>query len=328
MNHKKIAEKAYVSVSTVSKALAGSAEISADTKSRIFRIAMEMGYFKEKSQRKRAYKKNAPPIIAVFLPEMIGSYYPAIAECIKQYVEEKGGQTAFYVYDCEYPKLTKTLDAVILRGSADGAIMVGKEPLDPHVNLPIVCCDCHPAAEHFDSVCCDKSHVMQDAVAHLKALGHEKIGYAGVSLGALSYTSFKEALNHHGLPFNEEYSYITGEKYERAGIEAAAAYLSATDRPTAVVAAYDDIAYGMIYALLRQGVRIPEDLSVMGINNSPTSAYATVPLTTVDIFGPEQYKAAIQILFEKLHAETDVIKHITLVHRLVVRESTAPPRLQ
>ena len=170
MNHKKIAEQAHVSVSTVSKALAGSSEISKETSERIQRIAIEMGYFKEKSQRKRAYKKNAPPIIAVLLPEMIGSYYPAIAQCIKQFVEEKGGETAFYVYDCEYSKLIKTLDAIILRGSADGAIVVGREPLTPRINLPIVCCDCYPAAKHFDSVCCDKSHVMQDAVAHLKAL--------------------------------------------------------------------------------------------------------------------------------------------------------------
>ena len=326
MNHKKIAEMAHVSVSTVSKALAGSAEISDETASMIRHIAMEMGYFKEKSKRKRAYTRKAPLLIALLIPEIIGSYYPAIVNNIRQIVEEKGGQTAIYIFDFETQKREKLLNSIITHGSADGVILFSPLSSRTQYNIPIVCCDTDHTGGNFDTVACDKRMVMDLAVSHLKALGHTSIGFVGDPRTSGSSNGFKEAMRRYGLPYKEEFSYSIGDRYEQTGVAAAERFLASEERPTAIVTAYDEIAHALIHMFDKNGVRVPEDISVIGVNNIVSSSYTHVPLTTIDIFNTEQYKMAVELLFDKILNDTEVVKHISVEAKLIVRESTAPPR--
>ena len=328
MNHKKIAEIAHVSVSTVSKALAGSAEISAETADAVRKIAMEMGYFKEKSKRKRSYTKNSPALIAVIIPEVLGSYFSACINSIKQIIEEKGGQTAFYIFDYNEVKLDKIINSIILRGSADGMIIFSSPPRknNQQYNIPMIFCDVFHSVSQFDVVSCKKSAVMNEAVRYLKSLGHTSIGFVGDPRTSGSKSGFMEAMRKHGLQFKEEFSYAPEGRYEKSGLAAAEKILDAKERPTAFAAAYDEIAIALIHTLLKNGVRVPEDISVIGVNNIVPSSYSLVPLTTVDVFGTEQYKTAVDLLFDKILNEVEVIKHIDIEPKLVVRESTAPPK--
>ncbi len=326
MNHKKIAEAAHVSVSTVSKALAGSAEISEETADMIRRIAIEMGYFKEKSKRKRAYKKNAPILISLLMPEIIGSYFPTIATSIQRIIEKKGGQTAIYLFDFDVKKANAILDSIVTHGSADGIIIFIPPSVVSHFNIPIVCCDTNITSDKFDSVQCDKGNVMNIAVSHLKSLGHTSIGFVGDPRTRNSHAGFIEAMRKNGLEYQENFSYSIGDRYEQTGVAAAERILASDARPTAIVAAYDEIAHALINTLAKNGVRVPEDISVIGVNNITSSSYTHVPLTTIDIFSTEQYKTAVDLLFDKILNETEVVKHINIEPKLVIRESTAPPR--
>ena len=105
---------------------------------------------------------------------------------------------------------------------------------------------------------------------------------------------------------------------------AALEILKQKNRPTAVVAAYDEVALGLISTLSHNGIRVPEDLSVMGINNIPSGAHAQIPLTSVDTFSEEQYKTAVDLLFDKISTESQTVRHITIEPQIVERETTKP----
>ena len=103
--HKKIAQLAGVSLSTVSKALSGSAEISEATREKIIKIAEETGYFKKKSQRKLEYSKHRAVNIALICPEIISIHYSTTLTTIKNEIEKRGGNTFIYTSDFDPEKL-------------------------------------------------------------------------------------------------------------------------------------------------------------------------------------------------------------------------------
>ena len=75
--------------------------------------------------------------------------------------------------------------------------------------------------------------------------------------------------------------------------------------------------------LTRHGIRVPEDISVMGINNIPSAVHAQIPLTSVQTFSSEQYKTALDVLFDRIADDTRPIKHIIIEHTILERETTA-----
>ena len=323
MNHRKIAKLANVSASTVSKALSGSSEINEETAERIRQIAIDIGYFKEKSARRREYAGNSPFLIAVIVPEILGFYYATILTSIKNHVERKGGQVAIYIYDFNPQKATELLKDIILRGATDGVIMFSQPRLTVKPNIPIVCC-CNAVDCGCDTINCDTRTIYSEAVRYLAKLGHTKIGYVGEPHTAAAAAHFEEAMKQNGLVYHEEYTHIIDARFEQIGHLAALKILKQENRPTVVIAAYDEVALGMISTLSQNGIRIPEDLSVMGINNIPSAAHAQIPLTSVDTFSEEQYKTAVDLLFDKISTESQTVRHITIEPQIVERETTKP----
>ena len=323
MNHKKIAQLANVSASTVSKALSGSSEIKRETAEKIRRIAIDTGYFKEKSKRKREYANDASFLIAVIVPEIMGFHYATIVTCIKNHVESKGGHIAIYISDFDPQKGTELLESIILHGGTDGVIMFSKPTLSFKPNIPIVCC-CNAVDCGCDTIYCDSRAVIEDAVGYLSELGHTKIGYVGEPHTATAAMYFEDAVKQNGLVYEKEYTYIIDARFEQIGHMAALEILKQENRPTAVVAAYDEVALGLISTLSHNGIRVPEELSVMGINNIPSGAHAQIPLTSVDTFSEEQYKTAVDLLFDKISTESQTVRHITIEPQIVERETTKP----
>ena len=325
MNHKKIAELAHVSPSTVSKALSGSSEINSETAEKIRQIAIDIGYFKEKNKRKRDYNNNNSLLIAVIVPEVAGFYYATIINCIKNEVESRGGYIAVYIYDFDKNKANKILESIIVHGATDGIIMFSEPELSVKPNIPIIVFGKYTNKD-YDSISCDASSMLDDAVKYLLQLGHKKLGFVGEirTLGTLK--AFKDALTKNNIHINDEFIYTIDGRFETIGIEASKKLISQTDKPTAVIAAYDEVAMSLIHEFTKNGIGVPDDISVMGINNISSSAYAQIPLTTVDTFSAELYKTAVEHLFDKIINETTVVKHIIIQHKIVERETTKQNR--
>lgn len=322
MNQKKIAQLASVSASTVSKALSGSSEVSKETAERIRQIAIDVGYFKEKSKRKREYANDGAFLIAVIVPEIMGFHYATIVTCIKDQVEARGGHIAVYIDDFDSAKGTKILESIILHGGTDGVIMFSAPELFIRPNIPIVCCCAVPSGK-YDSICVCHSKLMDDAVGFLAKQGHKRIGFVGEPHTIHAAENFEKAVQKHGLSFFPEFVYTVRERFEKIGHMAALQILEQKSRPTAVIAAYDEIAIGLMATLTRHGIRVPEDISVMGINNIPSAVHAQIPLTSVQTFSSEQYKTAVDVLFDRIADEARPIKHIIIEHTIFERETTS-----
>lgn len=321
MNHKKIADLAHVSPSTVSKALAGSSEVSRDVSERIRRIAIECGYFKEKNKRKREYSNNKSIFIAVLVPELLGLHYSETVTRLKNEIEAKGANVAIYVYDFDQAKMNDILKNIILLGTTDGVIIFDSPKLSVEPNIPIVCVTNTPPS-NFDSIGNDTDAYMNDCVAYLKGLGHTDIAFVGELHTLYKYDAFEKAMTANDLVCKDSFVHTVNARLEAIGAEAAKRIIESEKKPTAIIAAYDVVALSLIHELTENGIRVPDDISVMGINNISAAAYAQVPLTTVDIFSEEQYHTAVEILFSKIFEETNSIRHITIDHKIIERAST------
>ena len=321
MNQKKIAELAHVSLSTVSKALSGSTEINPETAAEIRKIAIDIGYFKEKNKIKRDNTNNRLLHIALIVPEITGFHYSSIINCLKNEVESKDAFVSIHVYDFDRAKADRILESIILQGVTDGVIMFSEPNLPIKPNIPIVIFSIS-ANENYSSVGHNVAALIDDSVKFLFDLGHKKIGFVGELNTLYTSNSFKLAMIENKLPFDDRFVYIVNGRFEAIGIEASKKIVSQQERPTAIIAAYDEVAMSLIHGLTQNGIKVPDDISVMGINNISSSAYAQIPLTTVETFSEEQYKTAVEILFDKIINETVVIKHITIQHKIIERNTT------
>ena len=324
MTYKKIAESAHVSLSTVSKALSGSKEISEELSQKIIEIAIEQGYFEKKSKRKIEYAKNGAVTIAIICPEIISITYATNVTAIKNEIEARGGFSTIYTYDFDPNKLNKIIEMITVRNCADGIILfpmndLFSKPLIPFVSMsPVLPSD----KIDYNTVSCDVYAYFDDIIKYLKDLGHEKIAFVGELNTLKKLDAYQKSLEKFNIPYDKDRTYILNERFERIGFCAVEKIIHEKDMPTAIVCAYDEIALAMIHSFSLYGIEIPKQISMIGINDVPMAAYSQVPLTTVRTFQEEQGEIAINLLYDKIFGNSEAIQHIIVKHQLVEREST------
>lgn len=317
--HRKIAQIVGVSMSTVSKALSGSAEVSEATREKIIKVANEIGYFKNKNRRKLDYSKGRTINIALICPEIISIYYSQSLTCVKNEIESRGGTTFIYTSDFDSDRLQNIIKQLTISGFIDGIVTMDSS-YDKPCSLPVISLTSKPM-QHFDTVGLDATNLWYDAVKYLKDKGHTKIGYVGETHTDAVREQVQFALKRNNLKINENFFYNYEKRFEEIGKCAAEELANQTDRPTAICAAYAEIAIGLIHRLTRLGISVPDDISVITKNNTPACAYSQVPLTTFDLFSEEVAKSVVDILYEKINKNTDAIKHISFDYKLIERES-------
>lgn len=320
MTHKKIAQIAHVSPSTVSKALSGSKEVSPELAAEIRRIAVETGYFKEKSKRKLDNLREKGAVIAVICPEIVSVHYSEIVSCLKSEVESRGGKVLVCMHDFDKEKLLQTVESLEINREADGIILVSADIGEMNPSLPVVCLGISKDSR-FDTVNSDGSAIMYDIVGYLKECGHVKIGFVGEKHTVSKNEDFREAMAKHGFEVDEDDFYVIDRRFEKIGFEAAEQMLKKRFLPTAVVAAYDEVAMGIIRYFTDNGVSVPGDVSVVGINNIPYAAYSQIPLTTVDMHTEDKCSILVSLLFDKIYGDSKVVQHVVVEHTLVERKT-------
>ena len=323
MNYKKIAQIANVSVSTVSKALSGSKEVSDELAKRIIDIAMSGGYFEEKGKRKIEYTNEKELSIAVVCPEIVSIEYAREITAIKRAVEARSAVAAVYVYDFDCEKLDKIIKTLTVRNCADGIVLFPMNNSIFETPIPIVTISSQLCK--YDSVSCSNQTYFDEIVSYLKNLGHKRIAFVGESLTISKQNCFCRSMEKFGLTCNEDDIYTISERFERIGYAAAEKMLK-KELPTAVVCAYDEIAIAMIHSFKDHGVSVPADISVIGINDIPSAAYSQLPLTTVRTFQEDQGEILVKLLYDKIFGKSQLVQHITVDPELVVRKSTGRAR--
>ncbi|MFK4435395.1 substrate-binding domain-containing protein [Paenibacillus sp. RC21] len=320
---KDIAHEAGVSAATVSRVLNNdqSLAVSPDTRNRIFSIAKQLGY---KPSRLRQLKQNterAGKTVSLLLwcsieEERDDPYYTSIRRGIELRCEELGltlGQTLRG--RSSISTLQKT-DGLIVVGGVDPEEVI---KLHPDKNSIVLVDQYHEQLE-YDSVRLHFRQAVDQALGHLIELGHQQIGFiGGKSDGERRAHYFERFMREQGL-YNPQFVRV-GAWSTADGYLMMNNLLTEQERPTACFVASDPLAIGALRALHGHGIRVPEDMAVVGFDDIEMAAFVQPPLTTVRVYPEEMGKAAVQLLSERFEGR-EPPSHSVIGTRLVIRESS------
>lgn len=314
MTLKKIAELAGVSVSTVSKVMHGSNEISEETAAAVKNAARELGCLEK--YYKGEYEKI---VIAVILPEIGSEFYSNIASEITVFAEERGATVIFAQSLFDKNKCMEIADYLSFRGMADGIIVIGHSELKRKLDIPFVIID-GDAENDSDCIRMSIDNAVFAAVKYLIKCGHKKIAYIGEPRTMVKLELLKTALNKNNVPLKQEYTYISDNRFMSAGFCGANHLLSLENPPTAIVAAYDYIALGIIEYFKMHNISMPEDISVIGMDNIIAASCSNLTSIASDYKGA--CREAVDLLFKRIENKYYCPKqNIAFEGELIIRES-------
>jgi len=320
MTLKDLAVLANVSVSTVSKAFADSGEISEAKRNEIFSLAKKHGCF-DKYYKGKFGKK----IIVLICPEIRSAFYTEFAAKLSDAINRRGGMMALSVTNFSREQEASLIRYYSSYGHADGIILFnGGSSIKQDPGIPMVAIGIPKKNRFVDNLNTDLAAGIDEAVEYLKEMGHKKIGFLWEKHTGSKYRNFCESMRKNGLPVSDDFCVCSDSRFEIAGYNAMKTLIARPEHPTAVIASYDYMAMGAIRYAQEAGIRIPEDISVIGMDNISTTAYLGVPLTTITTLNDELCETAIDLLFKKIDNRFYFAKQeITLKSRLIKRESVA-----
>lgn len=314
MTMKQLAEIAKVSVSTVSKAFSGSREISEEKRKYIFEIARKSGCYDKYC--KPLFKKK---VIAVICPEFQSGYYSQHLTYLKKEIGKHTG--VMVAASCNFDKHSKKelLSYFTEIAKVDGVIIVGSDVSKMNYSTPIVVIG---DSENFDSISLSMKTAIKDVVDCLLEKGHTDIAFIGETLTGGKFKLFEQAMQEKGLKINNDYVIERKERFEEAGYYATNILLEMEKVPTAIVAAYDSIAIGAMKSIYEHGLSIPEDISLVGMDDNREAAYLNVPLTSITSYSEDLCEIAVDLLFDRIENKgRGKIKKIKVSTEFVPRES-------
>ena len=331
---KDLAQQIGVSVMTVSKALRDEPDVSATTKARIKALARQMGYVPDSSAQ--GLRTRTTKFFGLIIPSITNPIYARIIMAIEERAHELGYDILF-AHSLNKPEreelclrrfLSRRVDGLFIspvyRFEAEARIyqeiLASKIPtvlLGP----PATFC------RSFVSVEIEELLASQDATQHLISLGHKRIAYlTGPPVAPWAHERFegyRRALREAGLELDDKLVFQSGSTIEDGTI-AALQMLNEGCKATAVQAVSDLVAIGCANALLSQGLKIPEDVSIVGFGNILAAEYFQVPLTTIRQPKHRLGVAAVETMMALLRGEK--VQPKRLPAELVHRKSSAPPK--
>lgn len=325
-----IAKKTGFSITTVSRALNNYSDVSEKTKKLILDAVEEMHYYPNSVARTLSTKKSWALGI-IFVEDLgIGMKHPffnSVIEGFKKSVEKKGYDLIFLNRNVGGVKMSY-LDHALHRG-VDGIAVVSSNYDDSEVEkiiastLPNVIIDLHSTKSNV--VYSDNLHGCELAIEHLYSLGHRKIahiaGHPKTFVGLERLKGFKSAMENHDLDIHKPFIVDGGLFSAEGGYNAMLKLLQMKDRPTAVFAAGDNMAFGAMKAIREAGLKVPEDFSVIGFDDIELAGEFTPSLTTIkqdmDRIGEKAAEVLLQEIDNKFEPSTCIIPV-----ELIKREST------
>lgn len=326
---KDIAKIANVNVSTVSKALRNSNDLKPDTILRIREVANQLNYPYNPGPKAKTKVKAA----GVVCPEIISSFYTNIAQSFQSHMNNAGFSTIFMVSNFSPQQEIECIE-MLVDCNVSGIVLFTENSVNSSKlkliselrGTTFLLVSTVEDIDFCDSICIDDRQGAMMAVNHLADIGHHDIAYIGDSLSFVRKASFIQALQNRGIEVKNEWIVESDLRFEECGYEGMLKLLRLGKRPTGIFAAYDNIAIGAMRAIYENGYSVPEDFSIVGIDNINTSAYLYKSLTTVNEPTEDLGKMASSLILDKINDRLKIIQNIKLKPTLNIRETTAPLR--
>ncbi|RZU76027.1 LacI family transcriptional regulator [Micromonospora kangleipakensis] len=324
-----VARRAGVSAATVSRFLTGHSVRAAD----LIRAAIEDLDYRP-SPLARSLRSGRTRSIAVIVPDVTNPFFAAVVKGAETVARQDNYNLFLYNTDEDVEREVAVLADLV--GRVDGAILAptvesDEAPLRAHqAGLPVVFLDREiDGSPMFDAVLVDNAGGSRRAAEHLLDLGHRRIaivnGTPHSTPGRQRCESFLETLKSRGVeppgPYQER-----GDFREEGGYQAVMRLLALEYPPTAMYVTNNLMTAGALRALHDIGIRVPDQLSIVGFDDLQLAALLLPPLTVVDRPMEEQGALAMRLLLRRLHDNQDSVpRRIVLETKLLVRGSTAPP---
>ncbi len=323
---KDIAKETGVTIATVSKALKHDPEISAATTEMIVKTARAMGYSYRKPTRKET------KIIGVIFPEVRSHYFSELMQSLN-YEIERCGYTMITMLTKDFTADVQPSIEKICRFDLDGLMLCCEKGLSEesyqylvNAEIPTLLLTGVDLPYPMDSIYIKNDVGIRLAMEHLVEQGHRHIGYLGEYMSDVRYHAYCDFIKQNNLPFLPQFVKRGSERFEEGGYQRGLELLKEKQLPTAVVASYDQIAFGAMCAFMEHGLRIPQDISIVGYDNNVMDIYHPVALTSVTNPVEQMGVTAVKILLDAMrHPKTHVVQNVALQSRLVIRSSTCPP---
>ncbi len=321
-----VAHKAGVSIATVSKVINQTGRISDKTRKLVTAVMKEMGY--EPSMIASAMTRKSTLTIGVLIPDLSNPFFASLARSI----EDRGHHLGYNIMICstDYdPDKELKYITLLKRKSVDGIILVsGFEQTKMIADLisqgmPTVVVAREIPSLEVDTVSIDNFLGGFQAAKHLLSLGHKKTAVITRDLWSNRerVRGFKQALQEEGIELEQDIKYATDSSLEN-GRELACQLLESPDRPTAIFACDDPLAIGAVVAAREFGLSVPDQLSVIGFDDTIWAKVCFPPLTTIAQPLYDIGSAGMDLLVQEIKGQKSNKQRIILLPKLVIREST------
>lgn len=300
--------------------------VNKDTRGRIISLAREWGY--RPNAIARGLRTDRTFTVGIIADSISSVFTPIIIRGIQDQLSQRGYLGLVINGDRDRSVETEAIHQFMSR-SIDGVIFVeswlrGPNPTIDLAGRPYVFVQRLFGSAHPNSVVIDDRHGAHLAVEHLAKIGHRRIAFIngpkGWDASANRLDGYGEALNRAGLAFNPELL-KEGDWEVQSGYRAAKKLLTLPQPPTAIFAANDLMALGAIYAIEDSGMRVPEDIAVVGYNDREIASISRPTITTVAIPFYDMGRVSAKLLLNLIYHEVESGEPIKMRGKLIVRES-------
>lgn len=323
-----VARIAGVSIATVSRVIHNNGVVNEETRVRVQEAVERLGY-----QSRRAPKKlPSEKMVLLLSGDVVNPFFAEIIRGTQEEVDLQRNVLNIIQISTNHEQLLRTISQL----PAIGVILTGTSPFPEllawrkELRIPLVVINYRINRAGVSCIAVDFRDAYARATRHLISLGHTRIGYVDVNGGSeicqARLRGHMDTLAEAGIPFRQAlYTSLPAETHVYGGFQAASNLLSLppTERPTAVLAFNDLFALGIMHAIRAHGLRVPDDVSVVGCDDIPMAAHSYPPLTTI---GQPKYrigKLAVSTLLQMCQDPPDQVGSYTLMESpLIIREST------
>ena len=330
---REVARLSGVSVSTASRALAGSTLVNAATRLRVERVASEMGYRPNASAR--ALRTSRSRLVGLVITNLVNNSFRVIAEIVQQRLSEAGHHLVLSITDGD-PFQEREALHTLMELNASGVVAVGSDTKAfaevSARGIAVVHLGRRPGKLVGDCVLGDESAGAATAVEHFLSRGHKRIGIvsgpATVTSGRERLQGYRRALQTAGRPVDDAWT-VAGPFTAQTGRDAVDALLALprSRRPTALLVANHESTYGVLPRLRELGVDVPTEFSVICYEDAPIMQWWSPAITVVDNQPSQMAELVARLLMERITGATEATARPVLHRiptRLVDRGSVGP----
>jgi LacI family transcriptional regulator len=328
-----VARRARVSTATVSRTVNQVATVDAQLAKRVWKAIAELGYYP--NRQARALVSGRSRVFGLIVSEITNPFFPEIVQTFETLAVEQNYEILLTstIHD---PTRMELAVRRMIEGRVDGVAILTfgmEDELLEHLrfrNLPLVFVDVGPKAPRVSNIRVDYAHGIRQAVQHLAAMRHERIGFVAGPLNLRSAVArkdaFEESMREIGLQVRPEFL-VEGDHRLEGGKLALQKLSKLREQPTALLCSNDMTAIGVMRQAFELGISVPQELSVIGFDDTRLADFMIPPLTTIQMSQAELATLAFNALLKEVKREAPAPNgtEYKLNTQLILRKSTTFP---